>query len=215
MRLLVPVLAAAALASAIGAPAALATGDPPSNVLVSQDVYTPAVAASPASIAKLKGAVARAKRAGYPVKVAVIKTPVDLGNVPQALSHPQQYADYLLGDLRGPSQVTGDFAVLVVTPYGAGVAGRDFNGSERQAARTVDVSTSAGSTQLVSAATKTVEKLAAAGGHSIGGAGSDEGGRSRRLGSAVGLVGLLDPTAVASLAARARRRGGEAPPAGE
>src|SRR4051812_20447812 len=148
MRLLIALLGALA-ATGVAAPPALANGDPPSNVLITQNLYTPAVKASPASVNALKQAVNRANQAGYAIKVAVVKSDLDLGNVPQALTHPQQYADYLLADLRGPSQVSGDYGVLVVTPSGAGIAGRDFNTSEREAARTVSVSTDASSTQLV------------------------------------------------------------------
>jgi hypothetical protein len=210
MRLAALLLSAAASA-AVAAPAALANGDPPSNVLIAQDVYTPADPAPPALVRQLKVAAADAKRAGYPTKVAVVRTNLDLGNVPQALDKPQQYADYLLADLHGPSQVTGDFGVLVVTPAGSGIAGKDFNGGERKAARTIDVSTGASSAQLVRVATATLEKMASAGGHPIGGAGSESGGGSSGIVIAGVVVGLLALTAVAMLAARARRRG-EAPP---
>jgi hypothetical protein len=211
---LVALLLSAAAGVAVAAPAALANGDPPSNVLIAQDVYTPADPAPPALARELRQAAARARDAGYPTKVAVVRTNLDLGNVPQALDQPQQYADYLVTDLRGPSHVTDDFAVLVVTPSGAGIAGKSFNSGERRAARTIAVSTGAGSGDLVRAATATLEKMAAAGGHSIGGAGSGGGGGSSGAMIAAVLVGLLALTAVAILAARARRRG-EAPPADE
>ena len=211
---LVALLLSVAAGMAIAAPAALANGDPPSNVLIGQDVYTPADPAPPALVRELRQAAARAKEAGYPTKVAVVRTEADLGNVPQALGKPQQYADYLLADLHGPSQVKGDFGVLVVTPAGAGIAGRSFNGGERQAARTIDVSTGASSGELVRAATATLEAMASAAGHPIGGAGSDSGGGSSGIVIAGVLAGLLALTIVAILAARARRRG-ETPPADE
>jgi hypothetical protein len=165
-------------------------------------------------VSQLKQAAARAKQAGYPTKVAVVRTEADLGNVPQALGKPQQYADYLLADLHGPSQVTGDFGVLVVTPAGSGIAGQNFNGGERQAARTIDVSTGASSGELVQAATATLEKMASAAGHPIGGAGSDSGGGSSGIVIAGVLAGLLALTIVAVLAARTRRQS-EVPPADE
>jgi hypothetical protein len=211
---LVALLVSAAAGLAVAAPAALANGDPPSNALIGQDVYTPSDPAPPALVRELRRAAARAREAGYPTKVAVVRSKLDLGNVPQALDQPQQYADYLLADLRGPSHVTSDFAVLVVTPAGSGLAGKSFNSGERQAARTIDVSTGAGSGDLVRAATATLEKMAAADGHSIGGAGSGGGGGSSGAMIAGVLVGLLALSAVAILAARARRRG-EAPSADE
>jgi hypothetical protein len=211
---LVALLLSVAAGMAIAAPAALSNGDPPSNVLIGQDVYTPADSAPPALVRELRQAAVRAKEVGYPTKVAVVRTEADLGNVPQALGKPQQYADYLLADLHGPSQVTGDFGVLVVTPAGSGIAGRSFNGGERQAARTIDVSTGASSGELVRAATATLEAMASAAGHPIGGAGSDSGGGSSGIVIAGVLAGLLALTTVAILAARARRRG-ERPPADE
>ena len=165
---------------------------------------------------QLKQAAARAKQAGYPTKVAVVRTQADLGNVPQALGKPQQYADYLLADLHGPSQVTGDFSVLVVTPAGSGIAGKSFTGGERQAARTIDV-TAPGPAPGGSCErrTATLEKMASAAGHPIGGAGSDNGGGVEQDDLIAGvLAGLLALTTVAILAARARRRG-ERPPADE
>jgi hypothetical protein len=213
MRLLV-LLLSVAVGTAAAAPAALANGDPPSNALIAQDAYTPADPAPPALVRELKEAATRARDAGYPTKVAVVRTKLDLGNVPQALDQPQQYADYLLADLRGPSHVTDDFAVLVVTPAGSGIAGKSFNSGERRAARTIDVSTGAGSGDLVRAATTTLEKMAAADGHSIGGAGSDSGGGSSGFVIGGVLAGLLGLTAVAIVAARARQQG-EKPPLDE
>jgi hypothetical protein len=204
---LVALLLCVAAGAALAAPSALANGDPPSNVLITQDVYTPAEAAPPALIRELKQAVERADQAEYPAKVAVVNSSLDLGNVPQALDKPQQYADYLLSDLHGPSQVGGDFVVLVVTPAGAGIAGKSFGGGERRAARTIDVSTTASSGDLVRAATATLEKMAAADGHPIGGAGSGGGKGSNGIVIAGVLGGLLALSAVAILAARARRRG--------
>lgn len=57
--------------------------------------------------------------------------------------------------------------MLVVMPAGAGIAGKDFDSDERKAARTINVSSTANSNELVSAATATLEKMAAAGGHPI------------------------------------------------
>jgi hypothetical protein len=211
---LVALLLSAAASAALTAPAALANGDPPSNVLIAQDVYTPADPAPAALVRELKQAAVRAQEAGYPTKVAVVRSERDLGNVPQALDKPQQYADYLLADLHGPSQVKGSFGVLVVTPAGSGIAGRGFNGGERKAARTIAVSSGASSGELVRAATTTLEKMASAAGHPIGGAGSESGGGSSGLVIAGVLGGLLTLTVVAVLGSRARRRG-EAPAAGE
>ena len=206
MRLVAPLIAAAVLA-ACAAPGALANGDPPSDVLLTADVYAPAEPAAPALVRGLQAAAKRASSAGYPAKVAVVQSPIDLGNLTTAFNRPQQYADYLVSDLRNhPDDVPAQFALLVVMPAGAGIAGKAFDTGERQAARTIQVRTGATPDELVRAATATLEKMAAAGGHPIGGAGGSKGGGSS-AGVAVGVLGgLLALTAVALLAARARRR---------
>jgi hypothetical protein len=196
------------IVAAGSASAALANGDPPSDVLLSADVYPPTEPASPALVQALKAAAQRAKSAGYPSKVAVVQSEIDLGTLVQAFNKPQQYADYLASDLRNhPDSVSSDFALLVVMPAQAGIAGKAFDGGERKAARTINVRSGATSNELVRAATATLEKMAAAGGHPIGGAGGSAGGGGSSAGVVIGVLGgLLLLTAVAVLAARARRR---------
>ena len=207
MRSALPLLLALAATASCGVPGALANGDPPSDVLLTSDVYPPAEPAAPALVQDLRNAARRAKDAGYPAKVAVVQSQVDLGNLVQAFGRPQQYADYLVSDLRNhPERVRGEFTLLVVMPAGAGIAGKAFVQGERTAARTIDVRSGATSGELVRAATATLEKMAAEGGHPIGGAGESGGGGSG-AGVIIGVLGgLLALTAVAVLAARARRR---------
>ena len=190
------------------APAALANGDPPSDVLLGADVYPPTEPASPALVQALKSAAQRAKSAGYPSKVAIVQSEVDLGNLVQAFNKPQQYADYLASDLRNhPDSVAPEFALLIVMPAGAGIAGKGFDEGERKAARTINVRSGATSNELVQAATATLEKMAAAGGHPIGGAGGSSSGGGSSAGVIIGVLGgLLLLTAVAVLGTRARRR---------
>lgn len=207
MRLALSLLLALTVAAPIAAPSALANGDPPSDVLLTADVYPPAEPASPSLVRDLQSAAKRAKDAGYPAKVAVVESAIDLGNLAQAFGRPQQYADYLASDLRNhPEQIPDEFALLVVMPAGAGIAGKGFDSGERRAARTIDVRSGATSNELVRAATATLEKLAAEGGHPIGGAGGSGGGSSS-TGVIIGVLGgLLALTAVAILGTRARRR---------
>jgi hypothetical protein len=202
VRLALSLLATVVAAGSVAVPGALANGDPPSDVLLTADVYTPAEPASPALVRGLQAAARRARTAGYPAKVAVVQSPIDLGNLVQAFGRPQQYADYLASDLRNhPDNVPPEFALLVVMPAGSGIAGKAFVEDERKAARTIDVHSGARSNELVRAATSTLEKMAAAGGH-----GKSKGGGSG-AGVIIGVVaGLIALTAVAMLAARARRR---------
>ena len=197
------------IVAAGSAPAAMANGDPPSDVLLGADVYPPTEPAAPALVRSLKSAAQRAKSAGYPSKVAIVQSEVDLGNLVQAFNKPQQYADYLAADLRNhPDSVPQEFALLVVMPAGAGIAGKGFNEGERKAARTINVRSGATPDELVRAATTTLEKMAAAGGHPIGGAGGSGEGGGSSAGLVIGVLGgLLLLTAVAILGTRARRRG--------
>jgi hypothetical protein len=98
--------------------AALADGDPASDVLAAQRVYLPADAgASLRQQAELDAVTQAAARAGYPVRVAVIAGPSDLGSVAALWRRPQSYADYLGQEL---SLVFGG-RVLVVMPDGLGL----------------------------------------------------------------------------------------------
>lgn len=208
---LVLVLAALA-AGAVAAPAALANGDPPSQVLRASDVYVPASPASPTLVRALRAAVRRANAAGYSAKVAVVGSTYDLGDLVQAFGRPQEYANYLAGDVRAHPGTPRQFTLLVVMPAGAGIAGRNFSDPERRAARTIAVQSGAGSNALVGAATTTLERMAAAGGHRIGGAGTKGGNGSSGAVIAAVLGALAVLTLVAVLASRARRRaGGPAP----
>src|ERR1700679_174279 len=79
------------------APAAgLADGDPASDVLLGQNVFYPSPPPVPAAVqATLNAETAAAKRAGLPIKVALIASPVDLGVIPELFGRPQSYADFL------------------------------------------------------------------------------------------------------------------------
>jgi hypothetical protein len=199
-------LALSLLGLATAAPAALGNGDPPSQTLIREDVYPPAEAAAPGLVRDLQTAARRARDAGYPAKVAVVQSQLDLGNLATAFGKPQEYADYLAGDLGTHPDVADEFALLVVMPAGAGIAGKPFDGGEREAARTIDVSAGANSDQLVRAAQTTLEKMAAAGGHSIGGAGGS-GGSGSSTGVVIGVLGgLILLTVLLAAAARARRQ---------
>src|SRR5438874_11174550 len=77
--LLVLLLAAAALAAA--APAALGDADLPSDVLLLQSAYYPYQPPVSDRLRRtLDGLVAQSQKAGYPVKVAMVQSQVDLGD---------------------------------------------------------------------------------------------------------------------------------------
>jgi len=84
-----------ALAAAV-VPVALADGDPASDYLISQQSFLPI---SENVSLSLEGEFTRlvddAKQKGFPLKVAVIAKPVDLGAVPSLFGKPETYASFL------------------------------------------------------------------------------------------------------------------------
>ena len=86
----VRLLAAVGLASALAgeprsafAGAARADGDPASDVLLTENVFLPFTPAVSTALARtLTTTVARAHAAGYPIKVALIESAMDLGADP-------------------------------------------------------------------------------------------------------------------------------------
>src|ERR1700741_2334737 len=108
------------LTGRLGCSLALADADPASDVLLGASVfypYTPPV--SPSVEKTLNGEVAAAARAHFPIKVALIPSPVDLGAIPSLFGEPQKYADFLDQEISfGSKQL-----LLVVMPGGFGVAG--------------------------------------------------------------------------------------------
>jgi hypothetical protein len=109
----------AALAAVLIAPAAgLADGDPASDVLASQTLYVPGDGGfAPAQTSRLSALLADARRAGVPIRVALIATRADLGSVTELWGQPQNYARFLGQEL---SQVYRG-TVVVEMPHGEGV----------------------------------------------------------------------------------------------
>ncbi len=58
---------------------------------------------------------------GYPIKVALVANEQDLTEDPSMLNRPQDYADFVAGELSRTRPLRGP--VLVVTPMGYGLAG--------------------------------------------------------------------------------------------
>jgi hypothetical protein len=95
--------------------AARADGDPASDYLLTQPVFTPIDVKLPAaSVEQLRTILADAKAKGYEVRVALIATRYDLGAVPSLYNRPHDYLRLLSQEVRfvykGP--------ILVVMPAG-------------------------------------------------------------------------------------------------
>src|SRR5581483_4766273 len=108
-------IAAVVLASAPAV--ALADGDPASDVLLGQNVFLPYSPISPTMQRRLYAVCDASRRAGYPVRIALIAARSDLGVVPALFGRPQAYARFLSSELAGV--VNGP--VLVVLPDGFGL----------------------------------------------------------------------------------------------
>ena len=110
------VLAAAALIPA----SALADGDPASDVLLGENVFYPYTPPVSAALQKtLNTETAAARRAHFPIKVALIASPADLGMIPDLFNKPQKYADFLDQEISFQNKQL----LLVVMPAGYGVQG--------------------------------------------------------------------------------------------
>jgi hypothetical protein len=215
-RLVVLVLALALLtATAAGRPdRALADGDPASDILISQDVFYPY---APNTVDKslqsaLNGQLAAAKRAGFPLKIALIASTADLGSVPQLFTDPQKYADLLTTEISFNTKPR----VLVVLP--AGLGGNNLGDAAGPALAPVTIEAEAGPDGLARAAMQAIGALTKANGSAVpvpavaleqgrvsdGSAGSDGGGISPLI--VFGLPVLLVAVLAGIAAGRDRRR---------
>jgi hypothetical protein len=107
--------------------AALANGDPASDVLATRDVFVPGEFNSapptgllpPNRVAQLRALVADSRAHGYRIKVALISAPSDLGLVYQLWRQPGRYASFLEKELRAFWNYRD--RLLVVMPNGYGI----------------------------------------------------------------------------------------------
>ena len=155
------VAACAAVVLALAAGAARADGDPASDVLAAQPVFVPADAGvQPADAAGLAALVREARRAGYPVKVAVVASSYDLGSVTALWRRPQTYARFLGTELsllyRG--------RLLTVMPDGIGIYHHGLPVAREQRVL-AGVAVDRGN--LAATAAAAVQRLAAADGHRL------------------------------------------------
>jgi hypothetical protein len=194
---------AALLAVAIACQLALADADPASDVLLGTSVFYPySPPISPAVEKALNAEVAAAARADFPIKVALIGSPVDLGALPILYGKPKQYAKFLGQEISfGHTKL-----LLVVMPQGFGVSG--LGPAATSAAASLTKPPGTGSDALARAAIAAVPRLAAAAGHPLANVGSPSASGSSGGGSALvpalALVGAAIAAAITVLAVRRR-----------
>jgi MYXO-CTERM domain-containing protein len=189
---------------------ALADGDPASDVLLGENVFYPySPAVSPSVQKSLNATTAAAKRAGFPIKVALIASPVDLGVIPDLFGKPQKYAAFLDQEI----SFRGKQPLLVVMPAGYGVQGLSPKATSMVA--TLPKPTSGQGNALATAAESAVMKLADASGRPISGASqngsssssSGGGGSSSTLVIILAVAAVIAAGALAAITLRRRRAG--------
>jgi hypothetical protein len=144
--------------------------DPASDVLLLQDVFLPY---QPQVCSEVKGALAatvkRSRAAGYPVKVALISDPSDLGAAPQFFGRPPAYANFLGRELalygHGVSRKSRISPLVVVMPQGWGFY--EVDPRPASAAERVRIPQNADPNGLARAAIGALPRLARAAGHPV------------------------------------------------
>jgi len=163
MRIRLALLCLVAGALALGAaPAAFADADPPSDILILQDVYFPyQPKVSPAPARELKQAQAALKRKGLNLKIAIVASQVDLGAVPQLFNQSEKYAKFLGSEIAFNSKKP----LLIAMP--SGLATSNLPPKAAATAAAVKIGSDQDSDALTKAATEGIVKIAAAVGKPI------------------------------------------------
>ena len=157
-------LLVAVTVTALAAPTARGDGDPGSDVLVYQDLFVAADAGvSVAQQDQLGSLLQTATKAGFPIRVAIISSPADLGAITALWHKPQAYARFLGYEL----SLAYKQRLLVVMPNGFGFnwPGRPTTAVYRELAA---VRLGSGGQGLLAASESAVKTLAADSGVRIG-----------------------------------------------
>jgi hypothetical protein len=193
----------ALLAILLLCPHALADADPASDVLLGQNVfypYNPPV--SPTLQAALNAETAAAHHAHFPIKVALITQPFDLGAIPAFFDKPKQYAAFLDQEINFGSKVP----LLVVMPSGYGTA--DLPAAANSAAASLAKPRGRSANALAEAAISAVRKLATAEAHPLAAGAARPSSQSGGTGATVPFTILVVGCVTVAAAIVVLRRGG-------
>jgi hypothetical protein len=146
-----------------GATAALADGDPASDVLVTSELFLPYQLSVTRQTQELTALLERSAAAGFPIRVALIDAPDDLGTVGALWSRPRTYAGYLGYEL----SLSFRGQVLVVMPDGMGVYPGRIAPSAAERTVAGELPAPGSGPGMVGAAIAAVRRLAAAEGHPL------------------------------------------------
>ncbi len=152
-----------ALAVAWGAAGAMADGDPASDVLVTQNVFVPYELSITRQTETLNALLAESARSGFPIRVALIAAPTDLGTVTSLWRDPVGYSRYLGTEL----SLAFHGQVAVVMPDGIGVWPGGVAPTRSEEAVAGRLRAPGGGAGLVTGAIAAVQRLAAAQGHPL------------------------------------------------
>jgi hypothetical protein len=143
--------------------AARADGDPASDILYNGKIFLPfEVKISTQNQLALQQVVAAAWKAGFPIKVAVISSPLELGSVGALWKMPQLYSKFLGAELA----FLYKGRLLIVMPNGYGLHhGTVSTVAERRVLKQVPIRQ--GGNGLVASAADAVRALAASSGHQL------------------------------------------------
>ena len=142
---------------------ARADGDPASDVLVTQPLFLPADAGIPtAQQVQLAALLKASGSSGFPIRVALIASPTDLGSITALWRAPAEYANFLGEEL----SLTYRGVLLVVMPNGFGVYDQGRPTTSRRAALAGIALHSSGA-GLAATALTAVQRLAAGAGHPL------------------------------------------------
>ncbi len=200
-------LAAALALVALSGTVAWADGDPASDVLLGENVFYPYSPPVTVSIQKsLDAEAAAARTAGFPLKVALIGSPVDLGVIPDLFGKPQKYADFLDQEISFQAKQK----LLVVMASGYGVQG--VSAAAQRAVASLPRPTGKQSNDLARAAMVAVAAVAKAEGHPLKGVAGLAGSGGGDSNTALVVILALGAAAVAGalVAVTIRRRRTEA-----
>jgi hypothetical protein len=135
----------------------LADGDPASDVLLANSLYTPvAQKISPPVLKQLQSTMTQADAGGFQVRVALILDRTDLGAVPQLFGHPAKYVKLLASELFYAWKGT----VIAVQPSGIGVQNIKPLAPAQTLVDSIDVARPATADSLAQAASTAIRKLA-------------------------------------------------------
>jgi hypothetical protein len=135
--------------------AAIADGDPASDILYGSNLYVPYPPPPSSTLSPLERAITGAYKRGFRIKVAVIATQNDLGSVAELFGHPKEYAKFLGLEL---SQVYIG-PLLIVMPAGFGIYDGGRSTAAEQAVLAQQPTPDASLAGLMRAATTAVQQL--------------------------------------------------------